>query len=296
MAFTAVKPKKRPAPHHRKRTGSHHRRNEKYMQHYWPYIPMLFIVGLGLVLNTLWTGAGAVLGAHSDLSASQLLQATNSERSKDHESSLQLSDKLAAAAAAKAADMVQKNYWAHESPSGETPWQFIVASGYSYNEAGENLAYGFSSADGVLDAWMHSPEHRANILDADYSEVGFGVAQSPDFTGHGPQTIIVAMYGAPSAFSVSATVQPHAVKGEQSAPVAVNRAQVLTSASSLVVGLTLGSAITAVAVVLLRHGRAWHRVLVQSEAFVLHHPLLDIAIVAVATTAIVLSQSAAFIL
>jgi hypothetical protein len=192
--------------------------------------------------------------------------------------------------------MVNNNYWSHDSPAGETPWQFIVASGYQYNEAGENLAYGFSSADSVLDAWMHSPEHRANVLDNDYSEVGFGVAQSPNFTGHGPETIVVAMYGTPAGFGVSATVPAKAVKGERAAPVAISRVQSFTPAGNLALGITLGTAVTALVLLLWRHGRAWHRVLVRSEAFVLHHPLLDITFVAIATTAVLLSQSVAFIL
>jgi hypothetical protein len=295
MAFKPTRTK-RPAPHHRKRTGSHHRQNDKYLRHYWPYIPMLLVVGFGLVLNSLWSGTGGVLGAQSNLTASALAAATNQERSLHHEGALALNNKLNAAAAAKAQDMVTKNYWSHDSPSGETPWQFIVASGYDYNQAGENLAYGFSNADNVLDAWMHSPEHRANVLDTDYSDVGFGVAQSPNFMGHGPETVIVAMYGTPVGFGVTATVPAHDVMGEQATPVAISRVQTLTATSSLAVGITFGAAVTALLVLLLRHGRAWHRVLVKSEAFVLHHPLLDVAFVAIATSAILLSQSVAFIL
>lgn len=294
MAFTPAK-QRRPAPHHKKRTGSHHRQNEKYLRHYWPYIPMLMIVGLGIVLNSLWASSG-VLGAQSNLTASALTDATNVQRSQNGETNLKLNDKLSAAAATKAQDMVKGNYWSHDSPSGETPWQFIIASGYSYNEAGENLAYGFSDSSSVLQAWMNSPEHRANILDKDYSEVGFGVAQSTNFVGHGPETVIVAMYGAPAGFGVSATVEPHAVKGEQSSPVTISRVQTFTSTSSLALGITIGVAAAAVALLVLRHIRAWHRVLVKSEAFVLHHPLLDVAFVAIATFAVVLSQAAGSIL
>jgi hypothetical protein len=259
---------------------------------------MLLVVGLGLVLNSLWTGTGGVLGVRSNLTPNALVAATNQARTAHNETTLSLNDHLSDAATAKAQDMVKENYWSHNSPSGKTPWQFIVASGYNYNAAGENLAYGFSDAEGVLDAWMHSPEHRANVLDKDYREVGFGVAESPNYVGHGPETVIVAMYGAPTGFSVSATVPPHEVKGEQAAPVAVSRVQALalTASNTLGLGITLGAAITALLVLLLRHARAWHRVLVRSEAFVLHHPLLDITFVAIATLGVILSQSVAFVL
>jgi hypothetical protein len=295
MAFKAVK-QKRPAVHHKKRTGSHHRQNDKYLRHYWPYIPMLLIVGIGLLLNSLWSNTHAVLGAQSNLTASALTEATNRQRTVSGENSLKLSDELNQAAAAKAQDMVTENYWSHDSPSGKTPWQFIISSGYAYNEAGENLAYGFNDAASVLDAWMHSPEHRANVLDTDYSEVGFGIAQSPDFIGHGPETIIVAMYGAPSGFSVSATVPPHAVKGERAEPVTVSRVESFTASGSIALGITIGIATALVAFLVTRHARAWHRVLVRSESFVLHHPLLDITFVALATVAVLLSQAAGSIL
>lgn len=295
MAFKPVK-QKRPAAHHKKRSGSHHRQNEKYLRHYWPYIPMLLIVGLGLTLNSLWASSSSVLGVQSNLTAAALTDATNAQRSANNESGLKLNDKLSQAAAAKARDMVAKNYWSHDSPSGETPWQFIIESGYGYNKAGENLAYGFNDAGGVLAAWMNSPEHRENVLDSDYTEVGFGVAQSPDFVGHGPETVVVAMYGAPSGFSVSATVPPHEVKGEQAKPVTISRVQAFTATNTLALGITIGVAAAAVAFLITRHARAWHRVLVRSEAFVLHHPLLDIAFVALATAAVLLSQAAGSIL
>src|SRR3990172_3890597 len=75
----------------------------------------------------------------------------------------------------KAQDMLDYGYWAHNSPTGKSPWVFIRSSGYNYVYAGENLARGFATADSVMKAWMASPDHRANVLSANYEDVGFAV-------------------------------------------------------------------------------------------------------------------------
>ena len=76
---------------------------------------MLLIVGLGLMVNSAWSGK-SVLGASSDFSNNSLLNGTNAERAKKGESALALNTQLNTAAQAKADDMVRTNYWAHNSP------------------------------------------------------------------------------------------------------------------------------------------------------------------------------------
>jgi hypothetical protein len=191
--------KSRPGAHHKKRQAKHHRRSKDYLKTYWPYLPMLLIVGLGIAINSFLSSSGHVLGTESNFSGSSLLSNTNQDRVSDHESSLSLNSELAQAAQSKANDMIASDYWAHVSPSGKTPWTFIMASGYQYSQAGENLAYGFSSSSAVINAWMASPEHRANMLKSTYSDVGFGIAESTNFMGQGPKVIVVAEYGRPLA-------------------------------------------------------------------------------------------------
>ena len=70
------------------------------------------------------------------------------------------------------ADMVQNDYFAHVSPQGVSPWYFIRRSGYVYQSAGENLAMNFGTSAQIETAWMASPEHRANILDPSFTQVG----------------------------------------------------------------------------------------------------------------------------
>ncbi len=84
---------------------------------------------------------------------------------------------LDTAAQTKANDMLAKGYFAHNTPAGQTPWDFITAAGYNYITAGENLAVNFTQAENVETAWMNSPDHRANILNKNYQNIGIGIAQ-----------------------------------------------------------------------------------------------------------------------
>ncbi len=143
-----------------------------------------------------FASTGSVLGERSDISAESLLVATNNARSKNNLATLSPNEALNQAAEAKAADMIKRDYWAHNGPDGTEPWVFIQAAGYSYASAGENLARNFNSVDATVDAWMASPDHRANLLENKYQDVGFAVAHGQ--VGGRPADIIVAMYGQPA--------------------------------------------------------------------------------------------------
>jgi len=189
---------KRPTRTHKKqRSGTHHpHKDERYLRTYWPYLPLIAIVGFGLVFSNLWGVVQTnILGYATNTGISGLLQYTNSERAGNSLGGLTLNDKLNAAAQAKANDMVARDYWSHNTPEGNPPWVFFANAGYSYVTAGENLAYGFDNSNDTVVAWMNSPGHRANILNNSFVEVGFGIANSSNYQGTGPETIVVAMYG-----------------------------------------------------------------------------------------------------
>lgn len=279
----------RPNTNHRKRQAQHHRHSKDYLRTYWPYLPMLLIVAAGILVNSTWP-RGDVLGSQSDFTATTLLKDTNTRRAKSSETALSLNPQLTNAAQAKADDMVRSDYWSHTSPSGKTPWTFITGSGYQYQEAGENLAYGFVNADDVVAGWMNSPEHRANILDNQYSDVGFGVASSPDYLGRGPATLVVAEYAQPAtaAGGSSATNQ---VLGTETKSQPIARIQVLTGGQMLwALTAVIGLAGLAGAYFLLHHGFRFKRALNRSEAFIVHHPYLDIAVVFLITAGCVLTR------
>jgi uncharacterized protein YkwD len=189
---------RRPTTTRRKRTATHHRRNSQYLKAYWPYLPIFAMLLAGFVCTSwLQRSQYDVLGYATDMSTSSLLSNTNAQRAANGLGALAINSLLNQAAQNKANDMVTRDYWSHNTPDGQTPWTFVVAVGYSYQTAGENLAYGFTSASDALTGWMNSPGHRANILNTSFSQVGFGVANSPNYQGNGPQTVVVAMYALP---------------------------------------------------------------------------------------------------
>lgn len=84
---------------------------------------------------------------------------------------------LKEAATAKAKDMIKKDYFAHTSPEGLTPWDWFKKVGYKYKYAGENLAINYTSAKEQHAAWMKSKTHRANILNEKYQEIGVAIVE-----------------------------------------------------------------------------------------------------------------------
>jgi uncharacterized protein YkwD len=107
---------------------------------------------------------------------------TNAERDKAGCAPLRNDERLREAARGHSEDMAERNYFAHTSPEGTTPWDRAEDAGYP-DPSGENLARGYPDADAVVEAWMDSPGHRANILNCDSKATGVGVELDP---GDGP--------------------------------------------------------------------------------------------------------------
>jgi uncharacterized protein YkwD len=149
-----------------------------------------------------------VKGVHINVTNQQLLDDTNDERVKNHVALLNLDEDLNQAALLKAKDMFKRNYWAHNAPDGTSPWHWFREVNYRYDFAGENLAKGFTSAEGVVTAWMNSPEHRENLLNENYDDVGFAVVAGT--LNNQKTTLVVAMYGSPVGNS-SAASEPNSV-------------------------------------------------------------------------------------
>jgi len=133
--------------------------------------------------------------ASNALDINQFLTLTNAARAEQGVAPLTLNNDLSTAAQAKAQDMAAKHYWAHFRPTdNKAPWDFIKESGYTYKVAGENLARGFRTPEGITKAWLNSPTHRANLISAKYQEVGFASIQTVDEKG---ETVLltVQMFG-----------------------------------------------------------------------------------------------------
>lgn len=107
--------------------------------------------------------------------ASQVLQLINQERAKAGLSALTTNSTLKAAADKRAQEIVQS--FSHTRPNGSSFSSVLKDYGISYRAAGENIAYGQKTPQEVVTAWMNSPGHRANIMNANFGKVGIGVYQ-----------------------------------------------------------------------------------------------------------------------
>ena len=133
-------------------------------------------------------------GGNLELARSAVLCLINQVRAQNGLAPLRLSHQLEAAAESHAAELVADDYFAHISPSGETPVDRIRTTGYIPGPSvgyliGENLAwgtFGLSTPQSIVNAWIASPGHLANILEAGYSETGIGVSPAvPSSLGDG---------------------------------------------------------------------------------------------------------------
>lgn len=125
-----------------------------------------------------------------------LVDLANDDRMLAELPELTVDAKLTEAAQLKANDMAEKGYFAHQTPDGYDSWHWFELVGYDYSHAGENLAVDFSESADVEKAWMKSPTHRENILNANYTEIGIATARGM-YKGR-ETTFAVQMFGRPS--------------------------------------------------------------------------------------------------
>lgn len=104
----------------------------------------------------------------------QVVDLTNAERAKEGLKPLEMHSPLMKVAQAKSEDMAKNNYFSHTSPTYGSPFDQIKSAGISYRSAGENIAQGQRTPQQVVQAWMESPGHRQNIMNANYTHIGVG--------------------------------------------------------------------------------------------------------------------------
>ena len=104
----------------------------------------------------------------------------NTQRTNNGLSALKIDNEVQKVARIKAQDMVDKNYFSHNSPTYGSPFDMLKSFKISYKTAGENIA-GNSSNSGAVNAWMNSSGHKANILNGSFNYTGIGVVSSPKY-------------------------------------------------------------------------------------------------------------------
>lgn len=115
--------------------------------------------------------------AYRDLQK-QVIAIVNEERAANGLSALKENAELAKVATLKSEDMAKLNYFSHTSPTYGSPFEMLSQFGITYTAAGENIAMGQPTPESVMNAWMNSEGHRANILNSSYTEIGVGIAKN----------------------------------------------------------------------------------------------------------------------
>lgn len=111
----------------------------------------------------------------------QVVALVNKERAANGLSALKLNAELSKVARAKSQDMHDKKYFSHTSPTYGSPFDMMRAFGITYRTAGENIAMGYATPQAVVTAWMNSAGHRANILNASFTQIGVGYVASGNY-------------------------------------------------------------------------------------------------------------------
>jgi hypothetical protein len=147
----------------------------------------------------------------AEIISENIINLVNKSRQENGAAPLILNQKLNDFALEKAGDMISRNYFAHETPEGKKPWQWINRSEYDYVYAGENLAMDFVTAETVHEAFMKSPAHRKNILNPNYKEMGVAVFNG-SLGGH--QTILLVEFFATQRKDISPSAEIALAKTE----------------------------------------------------------------------------------
>ena len=135
--------------------------------------PDLIYPGDRLVIPTLDTSVRAY--------EQEVIRLVNVERAKAGLKALTEDWELSRVARYKSQDMHDLRYFSHTSPTYGSPFDMMKAFGIRYRTAGENIAMGYRTPAAVVQGWMNSPGHRANILNASYTKIGVGYVASGNY-------------------------------------------------------------------------------------------------------------------
>lgn len=130
--------------------------------------------------NMIYPGQRLAIPAQSSTKAfeDEVARLVNIERSKNGLPGLTINWQLSRVARYKSQDMINKNYFSHTSPTYGSPFKMMESFGIRFSSAGENIAYGQRTPAEVMNSWMNSSGHRANILSPSYTQIGVGLAKT----------------------------------------------------------------------------------------------------------------------
>ena len=138
--------------------------------------------------------SGRAFASDNDITPESVTAMMNVYRSEAGLPPLRIHPKLTRAAEARMQDMIDGEWWNHESPDGTSPFIWLTSVDYDYAFAAENLAAGFETAPVLVEAWMESPGHRSNILGVQYAECGIAIIEGST-KGKALGKSVVVMFG-----------------------------------------------------------------------------------------------------
>ena len=138
--------------------------------------------------------SGTAFADSNEITVENVLRLMNERRAHSSLPPLSADDRLMRAANDRMRHMEEESYWGHHSPDGLSPFSWVTLRSYEFRSVGENLACGFDTAAMLVEAWMESPGHRANILSTDYEDCGIAIIDGAT-TGRATGKSIVVLFG-----------------------------------------------------------------------------------------------------
>lgn len=135
------------------------------------------IAAFTFIATILFGPAVAIGGIEKTTLIAELLREVNIQREHNGKQPLRLNSRLTAAAQKHAKNMSENNFFGHLSPDGHGVMERVTEEGYLWRAIAENISAGLSSPKFTVTAWMNSRDHRANLLNGEFNEVGIGYFQ-----------------------------------------------------------------------------------------------------------------------
>lgn len=161
---------------------------------------VIVLITMILIPSAAWLNQDVLISQRT-----KIINLTNEVRDKLNIKPLTENALLNEAAYAKANDMLYNQYFSHTNLNGKKLDYWLKQSNYEYSAAGENLAMGFINAESVINGWMKSETHRANIIDPNFSDVGIGIVSGQ--YNNRDSVLIVQYFGLPKNSGESSVLE-----------------------------------------------------------------------------------------
>lgn len=151
----------------------------------------LLLVSFAAPLSALAPSSPSIVA--EQITAESIVIEMNRHRAAEGLDPLVVEPRVTMAAEDRMRDMEELSYWSHRSPEGMSPFTWLTSRGYRFRFAGENLAAGFDTTRVLVDSWMESRGHRANILSANFRDCGIAIIDGRT-TGRASGKSIVVLF------------------------------------------------------------------------------------------------------